>query len=351
MELLDRYLEAVRRHLPWKRQDDILAELRANLEAQLEDREAGLGRPLTQGESEDWLRSLGAPVRMAARYQPQQALIGPRLFPVYLAVMRKGMPWLIAIYVVVWAVQTTLNAVGVTKNEPAVALFGLPWSIFVTAAIITGIFALVEFLTLHFPEKFPQLAGRVEQWSPADLPPVPDRRHAPGKRRSFASAVAEVVFGALFLGWWLLVPHYPFLLFGPGALALQGLPFELAPSFNQFYWAVAVLNLVQVVWRAVDLARAQWQYRSHVEHAVVSLLGTIPVILVLMTPGHMYVMLRHGADSPLTQEQMYQLNSVVTFSLVLILAIQGVEFAIHIYRQLRDTYRGKAAAFQRSSRS
>ena len=39
MELLDRYLQAVKKHLPWQRQDDIIAELRANLESQLEDRE------------------------------------------------------------------------------------------------------------------------------------------------------------------------------------------------------------------------------------------------------------------------------------------------------------------------
>jgi len=38
MELLDRYLAAVKNQLPWERQDDIIAELRANLEAQLEDR-------------------------------------------------------------------------------------------------------------------------------------------------------------------------------------------------------------------------------------------------------------------------------------------------------------------------
>ena len=43
MELLDRYLEAVKKHLPWKRQDDIIAELRANLEAQLDDKETELG--------------------------------------------------------------------------------------------------------------------------------------------------------------------------------------------------------------------------------------------------------------------------------------------------------------------
>ena len=58
MELLERYLEAVKKHLPWERQDDIIAELRANLEAQLEEKEGALGRPLTTAEMEDWLKQL-----------------------------------------------------------------------------------------------------------------------------------------------------------------------------------------------------------------------------------------------------------------------------------------------------
>jgi len=56
MELLDRYLEAVRKHLPWERQDDIIAELRANLESQVEEKEGDLGRPLTAVEVEAWLK-------------------------------------------------------------------------------------------------------------------------------------------------------------------------------------------------------------------------------------------------------------------------------------------------------
>ena len=90
MELLDRYLQAVKKHLPWQRQDDIIAELRANLEAQLEDKEAELGRPLTTGEAEDWLKQMGPPMQVAARYQPQQYLIGPAVFPTYWFVLRTG---------------------------------------------------------------------------------------------------------------------------------------------------------------------------------------------------------------------------------------------------------------------
>ena len=91
MELLDQYLEAVRKHLPWQGQDDILAELRANLEAQLDDKEAELGRKLTNEEAQEWLERLGPPIQMAARYQRQQYLIGPAVFPIYWYVLRLTM--------------------------------------------------------------------------------------------------------------------------------------------------------------------------------------------------------------------------------------------------------------------
>jgi len=65
MELLDRYLQAVRKHLPWKRQEDIVAELRANLESQLDEKQGELGRPMTLTEAEAWIKQLGRVGRSA----------------------------------------------------------------------------------------------------------------------------------------------------------------------------------------------------------------------------------------------------------------------------------------------
>src|SRR5580658_9308636 len=98
MDLLDRYLEAVKKHLPWQRQGDIIDELRANLESQLEEREAALGRPLTKTEAETWLKQLGSPMQMAAHYQPQQYLIGPTIFPIYRHVLKLALSWAAVIY-------------------------------------------------------------------------------------------------------------------------------------------------------------------------------------------------------------------------------------------------------------
>src|ERR1017187_6149371 len=105
MELLDRYLQAVKRHLPWERQDDIIAELRANLEAQLEDKEAELGRSLTKEEAEEWLKKMGSPIHVAARYQRQQYLIGPAVFPTYWYMLRLVMAWSTVIYIIAKVIE------------------------------------------------------------------------------------------------------------------------------------------------------------------------------------------------------------------------------------------------------
>ncbi len=50
MELLDRYLQAVREYLLRNRRDDIVKELGDNILSQMEDKAAELGRPLTEAE-------------------------------------------------------------------------------------------------------------------------------------------------------------------------------------------------------------------------------------------------------------------------------------------------------------
>lgn len=99
MELRDRYLEAVRKHLPWRGQDDILAELKANLESQLDEKESELSRSLKNEEAEAWLKELGPPIQMAGRYQRQQFLIGPAVFPVYWYILRLTLVWCSTIYI------------------------------------------------------------------------------------------------------------------------------------------------------------------------------------------------------------------------------------------------------------
>jgi hypothetical protein len=343
MELLDRYLQAVKKHLPWKRQDDIIAELRANLEAQLEDKESALGRPLTQGETEDWLRQIGPPIRVAARYQPQQFLIGPALFPTYWFVLRLAFMWSMIIYAIVSALQIATQ----TPNGAAVlvAVLRAPGLLMTVAAWVTLIFAIIEFAAAHYPEKCPEIAGVTADWSPGTLPPL-EKEEAGGKKpRSFAHAVAEEVFGFLFLIWLLLVPHYPYLLLGPGVFYLPVTPFQLAPVWVAFYWSVVALNVLQLVWRSVDLARGAWQKTRRLEHIVMSAFGLIPLGLLATVRDQVFVTLKH----PVLDQARYgatvdSINKSIHLSALILCAIAVLSLAWEIGQMSVDAYRKRVAA-------
>jgi len=88
MELLERYLQAVKFWLPKEQKQDIIAELSEDLRSQVEEKETELGRKLSEVEVEAILRQRGRPVLVANRYLPQQYLIGPVLFPIYSFVLK-----------------------------------------------------------------------------------------------------------------------------------------------------------------------------------------------------------------------------------------------------------------------
>src|ERR1700722_15566451 len=94
MQLLDRYLNAVKPMLPKAQQADILQELQANILSEMDDHEAELGRPLTEDEQIVILKKKGSPPLVASRYLQDQrsftfgrVIIGPTVFPMYARIL------------------------------------------------------------------------------------------------------------------------------------------------------------------------------------------------------------------------------------------------------------------------
>ena len=81
MDLLERYLQAVRLFVPRRQHDDIVAEVSTNLVTRMEDLKKELGRPLSDEERVDVVRRNGHPVVVAGQYRGHERLIGPTLFP------------------------------------------------------------------------------------------------------------------------------------------------------------------------------------------------------------------------------------------------------------------------------
>ena len=282
LDLFERYLQAIRKYLPWKRQDDILAELRANLESQLEDREEEMGRPLTEGEMIDWLKGLGSPMHVAMRYQPQQYLIGPSVFPLYWYVLRLALLWAAVIYCVANGVLMAVQAG--SELQIADTVFRLPSVLVTVAAWVTAAFAALEFTASHYPNVRLSIGGLSRDWSPSALPPLEEAPSPGAKSKSYAQAIAEVVFGFLFLVWLTLIPHHPRLLMGPGLDALHASPFRLAQVWWNFYHLIVVLNFVQVAWKSYRLWEGRWQESSLAVHVVSKLFGLVGMGVLIFAP-------------------------------------------------------------------
>lgn len=169
MELLDRYLNAVRFWLPNAQQDDIIAELGDDIRSQIDDRESTLGRPLTDDDLAALLKERGHPMLMAARYLPQRSLIGPVLYPAYLVVLRIVVLWiLVPVFILIVGPVTVLTAA-----NPTLASIGTLWNLAMAAVFTLGVITLVFAILERRPVR------ELEKWDPRKLPRLPATKTIP----------------------------------------------------------------------------------------------------------------------------------------------------------------------------
>ncbi|WP_058188848.1 HAAS signaling domain-containing protein [Terracidiphilus gabretensis] len=344
MDLLERYLQAVRKYLPWTlsraRQDDIVAELRANYESQLEEREADLDRKLTEGEMIDWLKQLGNPMQVAGRYQPVQYLIGPTLFPMYLYVLRLALIWSLAIYAFVTIVLTWTGVPIV--SSVAEAIFRAPGVMFTAATWVTLVFVVLEYIFARHPQLLPRMDGINVDWSPSKLAPLEPARSSRRKQPVFAKFAAQVIFEWLFLGWLLLVPKYPFLMFGPSAWYAQVGPFKIASVWWTFYWVVVAFNFAQIVWNTMDLTSGAWRRPTPLKPLFFKAGGLITIGVLLTAQNHVFALLKDPAasDAAKYNAMLNQLNPSLYFGMQVVFLIVAMQFAWEIYQLFLDSRSG-----------
>ena len=111
MDLVDRYLQQVRRFLPARDQDDIVNELRDDILSDVSDQETHLGRAMTETEMVHLLKHRGHPFLLAQKYRPKQyLLIGPGLLPFYWQTLKAALALAFLVIVIVTAVSAAQGA-------------------------------------------------------------------------------------------------------------------------------------------------------------------------------------------------------------------------------------------------
>ena len=326
-DLLDRYLYAVSRYLPANRQSDLLAELSANLHSEKEDKEAQLGHPLTEDEQAELLRRHGHPILVAARYQPHRSLIGPEIFPFYWFTIKRVLPWVIGIWLLVTAVTILFGSWGTPiaqRVDLGHIVTGLLGAVFQFLAWLTAGFALLEFFKGNLRNELAH-----PSWDPRKLPkadPVADQK---GPRHPYA----DVIAGAAFLAWLLLFPHYPILIFGPYmAMRVFNLNIDLPAIWHTFYWIIIGFNVVQLVFRIALLSRPMRRY-YHLFESVLHLLGI--GILVFLLRAHDYVGQATFGGSSMSPQTVANLNFSIHNGLLIVLVIAIAKFLWDTVQWLR----------------
>src|SRR5215510_847895 len=149
-ELLDRYIYALKLMLPPDKMEDIAAEVRSNLESQVEDQAMALGRELRPGEVSAMLKQHGHPVKVAYQYreEPGRGLISPALFPFYWFTLRA----ILAVWVTIRLIVAVFVIQGTTPVGTALLHLGrdvLLAGIIIPAGV-TLLFAVGEYLEFKF---------------------------------------------------------------------------------------------------------------------------------------------------------------------------------------------------------
>lgn len=170
MELLDRYVKEVGKHLSGKNRADIETELRSTLQDMLEDRSQKTGRPLDDRMVLDVLKSYGDPKAVAATYQPEHYLIGPKLYPLFLLVLK--------IVAIVLSVMTAIE-IGTGLGTGSIAGAGAAAAIGkILLDFLQGLMAAfgnIVFVFAVLDRVLPDERVKLEEpWDPAVLMKEPD---------------------------------------------------------------------------------------------------------------------------------------------------------------------------------
>jgi len=268
MELIDRYIYAVTRHLPEKQRQDIARELRGHIEDMLIEK-CGENEA-TDKDIEEVLKTLGEPTKLAEKYSARpRYMIGPELFGTYTRLLKIVLPAVAFAMLVAMIVnyisaptQQVWNMISTFISEELSAIIqAFAW--------LTAIFAIVE----CFATDTVSIKWKKHAWEPADLPEIPAKNAAIKRSDPIGSIVLIAIF-FIFFNFILARPdQYLFVshgvvvqLFNPDVL------YSYLPLIDICFGIGIVKEIIKLVFGYYDL-------KLGIVNTALSLIGTILAVI------------------------------------------------------------------------
>lgn len=283
MELIERYLHEVGRHLPRRNRKDILGEMRSALADALEDQ---AGPTPTEEQVIAVLKTFGEPRKVASTYYPEsQYLVGPTLYPLFRMVAGITLAAVLGAQVIAWLVSLLFAG---QMLDPLEVSSGLVNSLPATLGWV-----LIVFMILQRFDVRPDLAD--EAWDPASLPPV-DTTSDVSRAEKVAGIIVQSIILAVLI-WFsdhVGVYIFPGGTFYPNPVLIEAIP-----------WIVLSL-LVGIGLDVYLLWQGRWTITSRIARLAANLLSI--AILALLSNAHMAWLQAHNAGTFLSSIQMLETN-------------------------------------------
>lgn len=316
MNLLDKYIVEVGKHLPHKNRLDLQTEIRSTLEDMLEDRSKATGKPADEALVSEVLAEFGAPSKVAAAYQPTRYLIGPRLYPFFTMVVKIVMSVLTVVSMIGFGIAF---ASGATTGAAFLAAFG-KWIVqFVTGIISAFGNIVLVFAILERVLPASEFKAEEEKWAPADLDAEPDPDEA---KRS------ELIFEILFTMLGLAVLNlYPQIIGIAGNM--NGTWYFVPALTNVFFRYLPWINLLSALQIVLDLfllRKGLWQTSTRLTNLALEVGGIALAIVMLRGPA--LVDASALANTPVggaTEVLIPMLNFLPVMVLSILIIVQSVE--------------------------
>lgn len=269
MELIERYLNEVGKHLPRKNRADILAEIKSHLEDTLDERTNG--NP-SEEDAIALLKETGSPQKMAASYAPNgQYVVGPELYPL----------WRMVTGIVIAAVlgaQILAGGIAVWVDNDASSLAEMLAGMVNSIPMAIG-WVVIVFMILQAKGVNPKLD---DDWNPREMPAIENTQEI---KRS--ETIVGIVFGSLFLAVLTIMPDKI------GIYSTPGGDFFANPIIIQ-YLPVIILSLgVNIGLNIYLLWRGRWNVATRAVQIGANIFSM--VVLTLLYKGHTAWLTAHDA--------------------------------------------------------
>lgn len=324
--LIDRYLAAVSEILPTRLRTDTVTEISSLIQDALDDRSKAEGRPPDEQMMADVLKQFGSPEKIVAPYLPEKYLIGPRLYPSFIMVLRIVLPVIAVLSLVgLWIGPSLRNIItGPELLTNLLKALGNALSSVVQAfGNIVLIFAIFQLVLPEF-----KLAGQEKEWDPHSLKAI----SLPDKIKR-GDLIIEIFFSLVGL------IIFTFYLDRIGIYNFSGSQWTVTPIltsvFNTYIPWLDLFWVLVIILNAFLLRKGSWSIAARIFSIAINGLS-IGIAVSMMTHIQFLYTLKGAlgqfGETGIIQSLVNQILIVALFITIIVNAVKIVRMVWHIIK-------------------